>query len=713
MKNLHLSTLLTLVLLLGVIQLKAITQEWNFSAQYFSSLGEVNYELNLDGLKVYATSDKPVVFDESTASADGKDFTARLKLSGAGSTIDPQYRVVSFYVPQNAEIKVVCTSSSDIGTRELLLVSPAGDTIHTFQAPGGSINVETYNYTAGAGYVKLLSKSSGINLYYISATSELDHKVTLFDPATCNPANLPAGMTIVEEGGVHYMKAALDAWNSSFYFDPFYIENEVTHLVFEAKYKIGTSGYAINELNSLFKFIEPNWSEVTNLQFPASTEFMEYRLPVFSGSGLWCSGMLIAGRELLSGNGNAISGDTIFIGRITAYIDDPNVIFNPANYDNSTLPAGMSIVEHEGEKLLQVVTNEWESVLYIPRFEITTGHTARCNHKYLMGSATADTLSSNQVQSMIVLIDNENTIPNPWGEGEIQARLTLQHNPAPNEMSLISGEFTNDMQYVHVVQFAGQQNVSWEPTIGDTIWVSKIEHIYIVPPPPSHIEVLKTTIAPMLDGVEEQCWNGVEAVPLAQNFVGEDPTVNAYWKAMWADSGLFVLVNVQDDNHYPAWEAGSFETWTYDLSEVALDVNAVLDDGLGSRDNQGHYQHSGVFQEELYGSPIINELFTYANQLSGENRISEYYIPFSEMQNKNGNFLNKDSLLLLDAIGFDVCVTDQDQGITDRRHRKVWQNTGLTDENWANMNDAGSIQLIDAPVRLSDSVLVTFRVDMR
>ncbi|HPR61054.1 MAG TPA: sugar-binding protein, partial [Prolixibacteraceae bacterium] len=190
-------------------------------------------------------------------------------------------------------------------------------------------------------------------------------------------------------------------------------------------------------------------------------------------------------------------------------------------------------------------------------------------------------------------------------------------------------------------------------------------------------------------------------------------TVNAYWKAMWADSGLFVLVNVQDDNHYPAWEAGSFETWTYDLSEVALDVNAVLDDGLGAQHNQGHYLHSGVFLEALYGSPIQNGIFTYANQLSGENRITEYYIPFSEMQNKNGNFLNKDSLLLLDAIGFDVCVIDQDQGITDRRHRKVWQNTGSANENWSNMDDAGTIQLIDAPVRLSDSVLVTFRVDMR
>lgn len=64
MKNHYLSIIFTLILAFGVTQLSAITQEWNFSAQHFSSLGEVNYELNLDGLKVYATSDKPVFFDE-------------------------------------------------------------------------------------------------------------------------------------------------------------------------------------------------------------------------------------------------------------------------------------------------------------------------------------------------------------------------------------------------------------------------------------------------------------------------------------------------------------------------------------------------------------------------------------------------------------------------------------------------------------------------
>jgi len=520
-------------------------------------------------------------------------------------------------------------------------------------------------------------------------------------------------MSIVDIDGEKYLKAPLNGWDTFIEIDPFFISGEVTHLVFTTKYKSGTSGYTPEQTTSFFQFLPSDWSENVNDNPHSSSDLASRRIPFNKPSGMSCGIIQLAGRETVSGNWNVLTGDTIFLGKVRTYSNDPTAIFDPNYYENVDMPVGMSIVQIENERYLQVITNGWSSILSIPKFEISQGYSATCNVKYSMGNATADTLNQNQIQSMIVLIDNENTIPNPWGEGEIEARLTLVQNPAPSEMANMSGEFFPEMQYVHNVQFAGQQTVSWGPTNGDTLWVGKIEHIYIVPPPPSHIEVLKTTIAPMLDGVEEQCWNGVEAVPLAQNFVGEDPTVNAYWKAMWADSGLFVLVNVQDDNHFPAWEAGSFETWTYDLSDVALDVNAVLDDGLGAQHNQGHYQHSGVFLEELCGSPIQNGIFTYANQLSGENRITEYYIPFSEMQNKNGNFLNKDSLLLLDAIGFDVCVTDQDQRITDRRHRKVWQNTGTTDENWANMDDAGTIQLIDAPVRLSDSVLVTFRVDMR
>ena len=556
---------------------------------------------------------------------------------------------------------------------------------------------------------------TGLIVLFISLCSNNSYSqsVTLFDPNTYNPANLPAGMSIVDIDGEKYLKAPLNGWDTFIEIDPFFISGEVTHLVFTTKYKSGTSGYTPEQTTSFFQFLPSDWSENVNDNPHSSSDLASRRIPFNKPSGMSCGIIQLAGRETVSGNWNVLTGDTIFLGKVRTYSNDPTAIFDPNYYENVDMPVGMSIVQIENERYLQVITNGWSSILSIPKFEISQGYSATCNVKYSMGNATADTLNQNQIQSMIVLIDNENTIPNPWGEGEIEARLTLVQNPAPSEMANMSGEFIPEMQYVHNVQFAGQQTVSWGPTNGDTLWVGKIEHIYIVPPPPSHIEVLKTTIAPMLDGVEEQCWNGVEAVPLAQNFVGEDPTVNAYWKAMWADSGLFVLVNVQDDNHFPAWEAGSFETWTYDLSDVALDVNAVLDDGLGAQHNQGHYQHSGVFLEELCGSPIQNGIFTYANQLSGENRITEYYIPFSEMQNKNGNFLNKDSLLLLDAIGFDVCVTDQDQRITDRRHRKVWQNTGTTDENWANMDDAGTIQLIDAPVRLSDSVLVTFRVDMR
>jgi len=554
---------------------------------------------------------------------------------------------------------------------------------------------------------------TGLIVLFISLCSNNSYSqsVTLFDPNTYNPANLPAGMSIVDIDGEKYLKAPLNEWNTYIEIDPFFISSEVTHLIFTAKYKSGTSGYTPEQTTSFFQFLPSDWSENVNDNPHSSAELVSHRIPFDKPSGMSCGIIQLAGRETVSGNWNVLSGDTIFLGKVRTYSNDPTAIFDPNYYENVDMPVGMSIVQIENERYLQVITNGWSSILSVPQFDISQGYSATCNVKYSMGNATADTLNQNQIQSMIVLIDNENTMQNPWGEGEIEARLTLVQNPAPSEMANLSGEFIPEMQYVDRIQFAGQQTVNWSSTTGDTLWVGKIEQIYIAPP--LHAEVRKTATAPLIDGIEEKCWNGVEAIPLERNFVGEEPTVNAYWKAMWADSGLFVLVNVQDDNHYPAWEAGSVETWNYDLSEVVLDVNSVLDDGLGARHNQGHYQYLGSFLKEQYGSPIINELFTYANQLSGENRISEYYIPFSQLQNKNGNLLNKDSLLLLDAIGFDVCVTDQDQGITDRRYRKVWCNIGTTNENYSYMDDAGTIKLVDEPVHISDSVLVTFRVDMR
>jgi Leucine-rich repeat (LRR) protein len=713
MKKLHLPVFLTLIILFWVNQLSAITQEWNFSSYSFRSLGLIESQTHINGLSIYANSDKPVTVDESLVSVNDVFYTHRIKLGGAGSIVanEPEYRILSFYAPGNTSITVICTSSSDTEDRELLVVNGNnGDTIYTFQAPGGVVSTETFDYTGNGTNVYLMSKSSGINLYSVKADSEVDQGITLFDPASYDPANLPSGMSIVEIDNKKYLKAPLNDWSSIINIDPFFISSDISYLVFQYKYKEGNSGYTVDQVNSFFKFFDLNWSEIVAQDVPSDSNFVERFIPVYTEEhGAFCGSFLLAG--LKTADRTAVTGDTIFIGQVHTYINEPDVIFDPANYNASLLPEGMDVVNVDGEKLLQVVTNGWSSNLNIQTFNIKQGYSATCSFKYALGNTTADSLTLSQINSRVVLMDVVNEVPNPWGEGMVPSRVNLIQSPANSEMTKTAGRFSPEMQYIHLLQFAGQKNYEgWQESYGDTLWVGKIEQVYI---PHSQIEVKKTTVAPTLDGVEEECWNGVEPVRIMQDFINEHPSVTAYWKAMWADSGMFVLVNVQDNDHWPSWEAGSDEFWLYDGTEVAFDVNPVLNDGLGASNGEGHYQHSGLFVEDQYGTELGSDQYRYASQLSGENYTTEYFFPYNEFWDKESVNLTMSDFLALDSIGFDVYVADRDEGHATQRQRKVWHNTGVVDENYMNMDNAGSIKLIDENVPITDSVMVTFRVDMR
>jgi hypothetical protein len=62
--------------------------------------------------------------------------------------------------------------------------------------------------------------------------------------------------------------------------------------------------------------------------------------------------------------------------------------------------------------------------------------------------------------------------------------------------------------------------------------------------------------------------------------------------------------------------------------------------------------------------------------------------------NKEQVALSVEAFQALDSIGFDVTIIDQDEGITTTRQRAVWHNVGAIDENYNNMDDAGTITLV-------------------
>ncbi|NJK86650.1 MAG: hypothetical protein HC906_12465 [Bacteroidales bacterium] len=96
------------------------------------------------------------------------------------------------------------------------------------------------------------------------------------------------------------------------------------------------------------------------------------------------------------------------------------------------------------------------------------------------------------------------------------------------------------------------------------------------------VEIPKAIFSPTIDGIQEEIWNTVPAVPVEKPFMSESPTISAYWKGLWDDSCLYILVHVDDDDFFPAYESGGND-WEYDRVELYLDVNKDLptDSGPG------------------------------------------------------------------------------------------------------------------------------------
>lgn len=218
------------------------------------------------------------------------------------------------------------------------------------------------------------------------------------------------------------------------------------------------------------------------------------------------------------------------------------------------------------------------------------------------------------------------------------------------------------------------------------------------------ISVMYATTTPEIDGLEDDVWLTVDPVPIELNFGTEEPTVTAYWKAMWDEVAMYVLVYVEDNDHWPSWESGG-SWYEYDQPELYFDVNADLKDGLGASSEQGHYQVQPHFEESGYGtakeSAEVNnfrpECYYCYTLDEEENYMWEYELEYTAFTDKGGTVMTLETFRDLEKIGFDVTIIDQDENVTTGRQRKVWANDGATDENYLNMDDAGTIVLADPP----------------
>jgi hypothetical protein len=220
---------------------------------------------------------------------------------------------------------------------------------------------------------------------------------------------------------------------------------------------------------------------------------------------------------------------------------------------------------------------------------------------------------------------------------------------------------------------------------------------------------------------DDAIWGQIAPVPITNNFNGETPSVTAFFKMYYTDEFIYLLVDVTDDVHNPAWIAESKEWWMHDIVEIYFDVNDVLKDGNGPAYTDGymapgHYQLAPAFVEGGYDAPYFPEnvvfgslsnqvLMAYSLKSDYKSYTIEYEFPIEAFVNDRGTALDLAALKTLpQGLGFDIVVVDNDNDGLGRK-RAVWKNVGPT-EPYVNMDNCGVITLSDESVSSIENVNV-------
>lgn len=189
MKNLF-TFIVALFMATSVYAQTETVKEWNFSNW---TAGNLTENKTIDGLSVYATTDKKMAIDGSNKTVDGVKYTQRFKFSGTGNVDNESSlnRVISFEVTEPCDIYIVAAhgGKSTDASRPLVIASYTDNDFtslteldritYNFGDPTSS----TVKYT-GTKTAKILiySGKSGINLYDIKVTpATSSDKVTITD----------------------------------------------------------------------------------------------------------------------------------------------------------------------------------------------------------------------------------------------------------------------------------------------------------------------------------------------------------------------------------------------------------------------------------------------------------------------------------------------------------------------------------------------------
>ena len=200
-----------------------------------------------------------------------------------------------------------------------------------------------------------------------SVTSFICRAQVIFDPATYPQDSLPAGMTHDTIDGKVYVQIILNGWNSYIKINPRVEINEnSTHFQTVARLGAGVSGFELSRIKTFLKLVNPDYTELAAEANTSSASLGYYQVKIAKIDQVGY--IQVAGQETT--DWTAVTGDTLWLGKVTAVEVDPQAIFDPNAYDPGLLPDGASIVELDGVKYCQVISKTTYTAIWTFPFTI-------------------------------------------------------------------------------------------------------------------------------------------------------------------------------------------------------------------------------------------------------------------------------------------------------------------------------------------------------
>jgi hypothetical protein len=309
----------------------------------------------------------------------------------------------------------------------------------------------------------IIMKPKLLFILLLSLFPVFSHAQVIFDPATYPQDSLPSGMTIDSIDGKVYVRVILDGWNSYIKINPSVaVDQKATHYRTVAKLGTGVSGSELSNIKTFLKLTDSVYTDLGNATFTSSDTLVHYQVSVAKAGKVGY--IQVAGQDITAG-WNPVVGDTLWLGKVTAVEVDPQAIFDPNTYDPEDLPEGMTIVDLDGVKYLQVILNGVDSYLDILPYTISSDYTdIRTKTKYHVGSSG---FSMSKIGIGVYLYDAAHMV---------LADATLNTPPKPDLTVYMAAVEPGTATRLRVYAVG---KPAFTPIVGDTMWIGKVRAVTV------------------------------------------------------------------------------------------------------------------------------------------------------------------------------------------------------------------------------------------